>query len=65
MNNHKDNLPILAFKTQAAFEKWLAKNYSASNGVWLKVYKKDLALQLSVMRRLLKQHCVMDGLTDY
>lgn len=40
MNNHKDNLSILAFKTQTAFEKWLAKNYSASNGVWLKIYKK-------------------------
>lgn len=40
MNNPKDNLPILAFKTQAAFEKWLAKNYSASNGMWLKIYKK-------------------------
>lgn len=40
MNNPQDNLPILAFKTQAAFEKWLAKNYSASNGMWLKIYKK-------------------------
>ena len=40
MNNPKDNLPILAFKTQDAFEKWLAKNHSASDGVWLKIYKK-------------------------
>ena len=40
MNNPKDNLPILAFKTQDALEKWLSKNYSASNGVWLKIYKK-------------------------
>lgn len=40
MNNPKDNLPILAFKTPDALEKWLAKNHSASNGVWLKIYKK-------------------------
>jgi uncharacterized protein YdeI (YjbR/CyaY-like superfamily) len=40
MNNPKDNLPILGFKTQAAFEKWLAKNHSASTGMWLKIYKK-------------------------
>ena len=40
MNNHKGNLPVLAFKTPDAMEKWLAKNYSASDGVWLKIYKK-------------------------
>ncbi len=40
MNNPKDNLPILAFKTQVSLEKWLKKNHSTSDGVWLKIHKK-------------------------
>jgi len=34
------DLPIKLFKTEAAWEKWLAANSEAS-GVWLKIAKKD------------------------
>jgi len=40
MNNEKDNLPILLFKTAREFEKWIAKNYASSKGIWLRFYKK-------------------------
>jgi uncharacterized protein YdeI (YjbR/CyaY-like superfamily) len=32
---------ILEFKTQADWERWLAKNQSRTDGVWLKYAKKD------------------------
>ena len=32
--------PTLAFKTQKAFESWLAKNHAKAPGVWLKLAKK-------------------------
>ena len=34
------DLPIKEFKTQAAWEKWLAKNHDKSKGVWMRFYKK-------------------------
>ncbi len=33
--------PTLAFKTQKAFETWLAKNHAKAPGVWLQLAKKD------------------------
>lgn len=32
---------IKAFKTQAAFATWLAKNHARETEIWIKVYKKD------------------------
>ena len=40
MKSEKDNLPILVFKTAKEWEKWVAKNYASSKGVWLRFYKK-------------------------
>ncbi len=34
------DLPIKEFKTQTAWEKWLAKNHANSKGVWMRFYKK-------------------------
>ncbi|MEO6393679.1 MAG: YdeI/OmpD-associated family protein [Pyrinomonadaceae bacterium] len=34
------DLPVLEFKTLAAWEKWLAKNHDSSPGVWMRVFKK-------------------------
>jgi len=35
-----DAYPTLAFKTQKAFETWLAKNHAKAPGVWLQLAKK-------------------------
>ena len=40
MKSEKDNLPILIFKTAKEWEKWMAKNYASSKGIWLRFYKK-------------------------
>lgn len=34
-------IPIEEFKTAGAFETWLEKNHDNSNGLWLKLFKKD------------------------
>src|SRR5690606_32295870 len=34
-------LPTIEFKTAEAFETWLVKNHDNSNGLWLKIFKKD------------------------
>ncbi len=36
-----NTLPILAFKTPATFETWLLKHHDNSDGLWLKIFKKD------------------------
>ncbi len=37
----KTELPIIAFKSQSDFRKWLTANHSKSNGIWLQFFKKD------------------------
>ena len=34
-------LPILAFESVAKLRVWLAKNHEESNGIWLRIFKKD------------------------
>ena len=34
------NVPIWAFKDAKAWETWLAKNYSAADGIWMRLAKK-------------------------
>jgi uncharacterized protein YdeI (YjbR/CyaY-like superfamily) len=36
-----NTIPIKEFKTAEAFETWLIKNHENSNGLWLKIFKKD------------------------
>jgi len=36
-----NTIPIKEFKTARAFETWLLKNHDNSNGIWLKIFKKD------------------------
>lgn len=37
----KTDLPILSFESPEDWANWLAKNHSESNGVWLRLFKKD------------------------
>ena len=36
-----NTIPIIEFKTSETFETWLEKNHNTSNGLWLKIFKKD------------------------
>jgi uncharacterized protein YdeI (YjbR/CyaY-like superfamily) len=33
--------PILSFRSSLAFRQWLEKTYRESDGIWLRIYKKD------------------------
>ncbi len=37
----KTDLQIISFKSQKDWASWLAKNHAKSNGVWLRLFKKD------------------------
>ncbi|RFS21841.1 bacteriocin-protection protein, YdeI/OmpD-associated family [Chitinophaga silvatica] len=37
--------PIVSFTTAAEWDKWLAKNHAKSDGVWLRIYKKDSGVE--------------------
>lgn len=37
----KTDLPILSFKSQKDWASWLVKNHAKSNGIWLRLFKKD------------------------
>lgn len=41
----QNELPIIAFQSQKKWRDWLLKNNSTSNGVWLRLYKKDSGLK--------------------
>ena len=36
-----NTIPVIEFKTAETFETWLVENYDNSNGVWLKIFKKN------------------------
>ena len=36
----KDELPIIEFADQAAWERWLQREHASSKGVWIKIAKK-------------------------
>jgi uncharacterized protein YdeI (YjbR/CyaY-like superfamily) len=39
--NSKQDLPLIAFTSQDAWEAWLAEQHATSGGLWLKIAKKD------------------------
>lgn len=40
-----DTIPTIEFKSQKTFETWLQKNHASSNGIWLKIFKKDSGIK--------------------
>jgi uncharacterized protein YdeI (YjbR/CyaY-like superfamily) len=40
----KQDLPVLAFASREAWERWLAENHAAASGIWLKLAKKGSGL---------------------
>lgn len=40
-NLKKQDLPILPFASQSKFADWIVKNHETSQGLWLKIAKKD------------------------
>ncbi len=42
MGSDDDGLPTIFFASTAAWERWLADNHAASEGVWVRIAKKDV-----------------------
>lgn len=42
---NQPELPVIEFKTLAAWEKWLEKNHDKSPGVWMRVFKKGSGIK--------------------
>ncbi|HSZ72905.1 MAG TPA: YdeI/OmpD-associated family protein [Cytophagaceae bacterium] len=38
---NKANTPVIAFQSAKEWRTWLSKNAQVSNGIWLKIFKKD------------------------
>jgi len=38
---NKTEIPIIGFASDKEWELWLVKNHASSNGLWLKIFKKD------------------------
>jgi uncharacterized protein YdeI (YjbR/CyaY-like superfamily) len=45
MVDEKTDLPTKAFTSTKTFTTWLAKNHTTSNGLWLKIAKKDSGIK--------------------
>ena len=55
MNTEKDKLPILEFKSGSALRKWLKKNYSTSDGIWVRIYKKNSGVKSVTFEEVLDE----------
>lgn len=49
------DLPVVSFKTQAEWRKWLTKNHTNEKGVWLRMYKKASGVKSIVYREALDE----------
>jgi uncharacterized protein YdeI (YjbR/CyaY-like superfamily) len=38
---NKKEMPTLSFATAGAWEQWLAANHARSDGIWMRIFKKD------------------------
>lgn len=59
-------MPVLSFKSSAAFRRWLEKNHTKSNGIWLRIYKKGSSEKSVTYAEALDQalcHGWIDGQT--
>jgi uncharacterized protein YdeI (YjbR/CyaY-like superfamily) len=41
----KPDLPLIPFESQKKWRLWLAKNHAKSEGIWLRIFKKDSAVK--------------------
>ena len=43
--NQAKELPIMSFDTAIQWERWLARNHDISDGIWLRIQRKDSGRQ--------------------
>jgi len=51
----KDELPIVSFADVDALHQWLEEHYAASNGIWVRVYKRHSGVPSVTFEELLEE----------
>jgi len=55
MNKSRTELPTLAFKSPHTLRAWLIKNHAISEGVWLRIYKKNTGIESVTFEEVLDE----------
>ena len=55
MKDHDKNLPILKFRSASALRAWLIKNHATSDGIWLRIYKKNSGVETVTFEEVLDE----------
>ncbi|MBE2237188.1 MAG: hypothetical protein IAE81_05330 [Caldilineaceae bacterium] len=50
-----DDLPILAFKSADDLRSWLEEHHGSSEGMWLRIYKKDSGISSITFEQVLDE----------
>jgi len=50
-----NDLPIRSYKSASELRQWLMKNHADSNGMWLRIYKKDSKVQSVTFEEVLDE----------
>ena len=53
-NSEKTDLQVVSFVSPEEFESWLEQNHSTSNGIWMRIYKKDSGIQTIIYEQALE-----------
>ncbi len=55
MKDRASELPILAFASGIALRAWLMRNHSTSEGMWVRIYKKDAGVPTVTFKEVLDE----------
>jgi uncharacterized protein YdeI (YjbR/CyaY-like superfamily) len=54
-NSSKSDQPIISFNSPQEWNEWLEQNHSNSNGVWLRIFKKDTGIPTTTHAQALQE----------
>ena len=55
MKQETKKLPTLAFKSVTELRAWLTKNHAASEGIWIRIYKKNSGVESVTFEEVLDE----------
>ena len=54
-NSNKSDQPIISFNSPEEWNEWLEQNHSNSNGLWLRIFKKDTGIPTTTHAQALQE----------
>ncbi len=55
MKKNSEVLPVLEFTSASALREWLIENHATSDGIWLRIYKKDSGVESVTFEEVLDE----------